>query len=362
MTQGLALSRAFYEQAIGPVLRRQFPDLPYAAGLIGPGSEVLGFDSDRSRDHHWGPRALLFLRDPDLPFKAEIDACLRNHLPPSFEGLATNFVDAGEGNGVRVPVAISGGPVAHMVEIYSVRSFAQARLALDVGEPITNRRWLTLPQQRLLETTQGEIFHDGTGEITALRESLAYFPHDVWLYLLGCQWQKISQEEAFVGRAAEAGDELGSRLVAARLVREVMRLCFLMERRYWPYSKWFGSAFAALPCAAALTPHFEAALAAGDYPARETALARAYEHLAGMHNGLGITPPLETNARPYHGRPFLVIKADRFAAAIRQTIDDPQLRALPPTGSVDQFTDSTDITERPPATTALGAVYRLNDR
>ena len=64
--------------------------------------------------------------------------------------------------------------------------------------------------------------------------------------MLAAQWTWVAQEEAFVGRAVEVGDELGSRVMAARVVRELMRLCFLLERAYAPYSKWLGSAFARL--------------------------------------------------------------------------------------------------------------------
>ena len=84
--------------------------------------------------------------------------------------------------------------------------------------------------------------------------ALAYFPRDVWLYKIACQWRRIAEEQAFVGRAGIAGDELGSRVIAGRLVRDVMRMAFLLERRYAPYSKWFGSAFARLPVAASLAP------------------------------------------------------------------------------------------------------------
>ena len=62
----------------------------------------------------------------------------------------------------------------------------------------------------------------------------------MWRYVLACQWKRISQEEAFVGRCGEVGDELGSAVVAARLIRDVMRLVLLIERRYPPYSKWLG--------------------------------------------------------------------------------------------------------------------------
>ncbi len=55
---GIDLSRAFYTEAIQPLLVKHFPTLEYAAGLIGPGSEVLGYDTEMSRDHNWGPRKL----------------------------------------------------------------------------------------------------------------------------------------------------------------------------------------------------------------------------------------------------------------------------------------------------------------
>ncbi len=355
---GLALARAFYAREIAPLLALHFPRLAHAAGLIGPGSEVLGYDSQRSRDHHWGPRALLFLRDGDLlRDRAAVHACLADHLPHSFEGFATNFGDPVSANGVRLMAPTSSGPVQHLIEILSVRGHAKARLGIDTERPLANRDWLALPQQRLLETTKGEIFHDAVGEITALRARLAYFPDDVWRYMLASQWQKISQEEAFVGRTAEAGDPLGSRLVAARLVREMMRLCFLIEKRYWPYAKWFGTAFAELEIAAQISPSFDAALAAGDFAAREAALARAYEVIAARHNRLGVTPPLDPTVRLYHGRPFRVIGADRFAAAVRATIGDSQLRALDLFGAADQFVDSTDVLEKPGAFGATGAVY-----
>jgi hypothetical protein len=59
--------------------------------------------------------------------------------------------------------------------------------------------------------------------------SLRWYPDDVWRWLLAGQWARIGQEEAFVGRTAEAGYELGSRVVAARIVRDLVRLCVLLE-------------------------------------------------------------------------------------------------------------------------------------
>ena len=53
---GMEISRAYYE-AFGKPMLEEFPGiLPYAAaGLLGSGSECLGFDDEVSRDHDFEP-------------------------------------------------------------------------------------------------------------------------------------------------------------------------------------------------------------------------------------------------------------------------------------------------------------------
>ena len=126
--------------------------------------------------------------------------------------------------------------------------------------------WLRIPTQHLRALTAGAVFEDGTGAVTAARHNLTWYPDSVWLYVLGCQWQRIAQEEAFAGRCAQVGDDTGSAVVTARLVRDVMRLGFLIEREYAPYSKWLGTAFARLRSGPDLIPHMQAALRAADGP------------------------------------------------------------------------------------------------
>ena len=105
-------------------------------------------------------------------------------------------------------------------------------------------RWLTTPRQSLLEFTAGPTFRDDPGELSAARDALAWYPHDVWLYVMSGRWQRIAQEESFVGRAAEAGDDLGSRLLAGQIATDIMHLALLQRRTYAPYPKWLGSSFA----------------------------------------------------------------------------------------------------------------------
>jgi Domain of unknown function (DUF4037) len=307
---GIELARRLYADAVRPVLDRELPGLPHAAALIGPGSEVLGFDTVRSMDHDWGPRVQLFI-SPDH----------RPHLTDLFTGLPVELVDLGE--------------------------FCVGRLGFDPRHGVSTEDWLTTPSQRLAEMTAGAVFHDGTGELTAVREALRWYPDEIWRFVLAGQWQRIGQEEPFVGRCGEVGDELGSAVVAARLARDVMRLCLLMDRRYPPYGKWLGTAFARLPGIGTVHEGLTTAVRAERWTERQAGLCQAYEAVAARHNDLRLTQPLEPTVRPFYDRPFLVLGAGRFAAALQSTVADPALRSLPLIGGVDQVVDNTDVLERP---------------
>ena len=75
---GIELSRIFYEEAVRPILDAHFPNLPHSAALLGPGSDVLGYDTPQSRDHDWGPRLLLFLSaDDHKAYRDDVDQLLR---------------------------------------------------------------------------------------------------------------------------------------------------------------------------------------------------------------------------------------------------------------------------------------------
>ena len=365
---GLELASLYYADVVRPLLDEEFPGLRYTAALIGPGSDVLGFDGQRSTDHDWGPRLQLFLPDADdaADLCARVSDLLTARLPAEFRGYRTVFPKS----------SAPGAPPSHWVTVAGLRQWLSGALGFDPTLPIGLSDWLSAPTQVLAEITGGEVFHDGLGDddgngshdrngshdshgshdsdgrqdntnrasgLGAVRAALAWYPRDIWLHVMACQWQRIEQEEAFPGRCAEAGDDLGSAVVTARLVRDLMRLVLLMQRRYPPYSKWLGTAVARTAAADQLLPSLTAAVSAASWPGRERALSAAYEAAARLHNAIGVTPPLDPAVRPtYYDRPFAVPDAGRFVRALRDQISVEEVRELPLIGAVDQFIDSTD--------------------
>ncbi len=341
---GLDLCGLFYNEIVKPILDQDYPGLRYSAALIGYGSEVLGYDNVESTDHFWSPRVDLFLTPEDhAKLSQAIQETLRHKLPYKFRGYVTNMVYLPGGDS-KVPVEIDSGPVNHLIRVETLRDSLIHLLGIEPDQPLTVVDWLTFPQQRLLEVTAGRVYHDGSGDLTAVRDKLAYYPHDVWLYKMAGVWRRIEQEEPFVGRAGSVGDELGSQVTASRLVRDLMNLCFLMEKRYAPYPKWFGTAFARLKCAPRLLPILESVFHATGWHEREERLTAAYEIVATMHNDLGLTRPLPAKASPFHGRPYLVIHGNVFSAALHEQITDEAVKRLPPhLGGIDEMVYSTDV-------------------
>lgn len=345
---GLELNRLFYSEIVRPLLAARFPDVRYSAALIGYGSDVLGFDTPMSRDHEWGPRLLLFLDGETYESsQAAIDSALRRELPATFRGYSTNYSAPNPGGWVRSLADGVAGAIDHHIQFYTVSAFTRHEVGIEPHAQITPRDWLTFPEQKLLEVTAGAVYYDGLDELISLRQRLDYYPHDVWLYRMAAQWQRIAEEEAFVGRCGDVGDDLGSRIVTARLAREVMRLCFLQERRYAPYSKWLGTAFQTLACADVVGPLLASALTTSDWRTRERFLGEAYEGIARAHNALSVTEHLEPTLRSYYDRPYQVIQAERFSSALSQAIRDPEIQRVIAdcglSGAVDQFVDEVGI-------------------
>jgi hypothetical protein len=331
------LSAGFHDDVIRPLLG----ETPYAAGLLGWGSDVLGYDTERSTDHGWGPRLHVLVDADEVERVTEL---IDGHLPAQYRGYDVRF-----GWDSQEPV--------HHITVKTVGGWLADHLGRDVSDGMTTEDWLITPQQQLLGVVAGPVYADD-GRWQRIRQALSWYPDDVWHWLLACQWSRIAQEEAFVQRTAEVGDELGSRVVAARLTRDLMRLALLMARTYAPYTKWLGTAFARLGHPDGLDRDLGDALAASTLDQREHALTTAYEKVGRRHNELGITEYVDPASRQYFDRPAMVLDAGRFVKACLATVDDPWLRGLELVGGIDQFADNTDLLSNPAVYRRLASIYQ----
>lgn len=359
---GLTLNQRYYESVVRPIIAGAFPRLSYAAALIGYGSDVLGYDTERSTDHEWGPRLLVFLDDAEFDaVRAALDELLRKHLPPTFMGYSTAF-SAQDAIGVRIPVEAALGDVAHHIDFWTVRQFFTATLAWDPTSPLSPADWLSFSSQKLLEVTAGAVFHDSLGSLTDTRSQLQYYPDDVWRYLLSVQWMRVAETEPFLGRCNELRDELGEHLVAAYLVRDLIRLSLLIARRYIPYNKWLGTAFSQLAMYPRLARILNELLGIPDWDGSQDALHRAYAVVVEEFNRLALVDPVSARVSPFHQRPYAVLHADRIADALWSTLtqspDHTTFEQFGSVGSVDQLSDNTAFLENAQRTRAYRSSFR----
>lgn len=345
--KGMALCEGFFHDCAEPILTEYFPELVYSAALIGYGSDVLGYDDPVSADHMWGPRFHLFLAPEDMRLADAVMDTLSARLPCTYRGYSVNFSEPDPNdNGVRHPAFVTEGPVHPLIFITTFADFLTEQIGCADPDRLTPADWLSLSEHRLLSIVSGKFFHDGLGCAHTV-EKLRYYPRDVRLYLIASCWYIIASEQAFLRRAGDVGDDIGSRLICARIAERLMRLCFLLQGVYAPYSKWFGTAFTGLPACHGIRKAIGDALSADTLSLREDRLICAMAATAELQNQSGLTKPVPVQIRSYYGRKIKVIFAEQWAEAARDAITDPAVAALPSIGSFSQLSGLSDFSDVP---------------
>jgi hypothetical protein len=341
---GAELARRFFTDVVEPLLSQAVPGLGYAAARLGSGSDVLGLDDEMSRDHDWGCRLTLLVDEDARDEVPRISRMLEEELPERFGEFP-----------VRFPVTWDSS-VSHKVEVATVADFAASRLGVDPTGGLSVLDWLSVTGQSVLEVTAGPVFTDRTRVLAAVRTLLTWYPPDVERYVLAAGWQRICQSMPMVGRTAEAGDELGSRLLSAGLAEDLLWLAFALSRRWAPYAKWRGTVFCSLPIAARLGPLLDAAAAPG-WRERENALAAVCEVLLDIQRERGQPAP-ESAVIPFWDRPYRTVD-QAVPQGLITGITDPDVARLPPmVGSIEQWVDCVDVLSSPGRRAALQTAYR----
>jgi len=234
--RGLELSEKFYKECGEPMLRERFPELLplIAVGLVGGGSECLGYDDDISRDHDFEAGFCVFLPDETIvDRKAEFELeRAYSYLPKEFMGYKRSGLS---------PVGGNRHGVMRTAEFFKSKTGTTDGV-LSVGD------WFFIPEQSLAEATDGKIFYDGLGEVTAIRERLAYMPSDVRLKKLAGNLLLMGQAGQYnYPRCIARGDRAAAQLAVFELAKAALNTAFLLNCRYAPYYKWTFRALAELP-------------------------------------------------------------------------------------------------------------------
>ncbi|MFX1389553.1 MAG: DUF4037 domain-containing protein [Promethearchaeota archaeon] len=314
--------------------------MDYAACLIGRGSEVLGYDDEISTDHHWGPRLQIFLKQEDYDkYNHQIKDYFSKNLPQAFLGYSTNWSEPDPDDSMNQFLESKEiGPINHRIEIHTVKQYLKDSLGLDSLE-LNEIDWLITPEQRLLEFTSGSVFYDNVGELTNARKHLSYYPDSIWKLKIIVQWNRISQEMAFVGRTGGIGDDLGSRIEASRLVKYIIEMAFILEKKYIPYEKWFTVAFKRLNLANSLEPIILDILKESKWQQREKLLCDAYLELIKKQIDLNLIPNIDIKPIQFYNRPQIIVPVQKVVTEIIAKIKQPLNDIAHKVGSVNQFID-----------------------
>ena len=267
--KGLEIARAYYEQYGEPMLRERFPGLmPFvAAGLAGSGSECWGFDDEISRDHDFEPGFCLFLPGEDVVDRRTAFELERAYaaLPKEFMGLRRSLV---------APV---GGPRHGVLR---TAEFMTDKVGKADGN-LSLMEWLYMPEFSLAEAVNGEIFMDGYGEVTAIRERLRRRPEDVRLKKLAGQLLLMGQSGQYnYRRCLQHGETAAAQLAAVEFVKSTMAAVFLLNDVYQPYYKWCFRAMRALPKLALTAELLEYLLTTDNEPDTAEEKSRVMEGIA----------------------------------------------------------------------------------
>ena len=233
---GLELAENYYKEYGAPMLHEQFAAVEslIAVGLVGSGSECLGYDDAVSTDHDFEPGFCLF-----LPGEEIIDRRTAFLLERAYAKLPQEY-----GGVKRAKIAPVGGS-RHGV-IRTADFFAE-----KVGDPageLDARAWLTLPEYALLEATGGKVFRDDLGAFTAIRQKLSVMPEDVRRKKLAGNLLVMAQAGQYnYNRCLAHGEPGAAQLAVTEFVRAAMNVVFLLNRRYQPYYKWGFRAMRSLP-------------------------------------------------------------------------------------------------------------------
>jgi hypothetical protein len=306
--KGLEISRRFADDWLMPFIDRELPGLRahIAVGRF-MGSDAIGADDRLSQDHNWGPTVEIFLDDDYAIRDSELAARLNSAAPAEFLGTTRH-----------------GGYDA-AVTLRRTHAFIKSVLG---GIPSAACDWLCCAsrfeeiESFLYFLRHGALFHDGSGQLSALRKRYHEYPDDIQRLRLAMCLYDIAHygEYNFVWRLVERNDVLAMQMALGHFTKAVLRLHFYLERDYAPYWKWLPHEFRKRGYSAAIDAEL-VALPTLAPAAQAESIQRICGALRERVLRAGIVPRDLTN--PYNMPWFF-----RFRDEVLKGITDPGIRNL----------------------------------
>lgn len=229
---GLELCRRYYETYGKTMLREKFPEYAsrIAAGLVGEGSDCMGFDDGISRDHDWGPGFCLF-----LPWELEQE--IGERLQAEYDALPKEFL------GYR---RISTPQGKDRLGVHTIEGFYKKYAGLSKDGSVD---YGNVAEASLFACVDGEVFEDPEGRFTKIRKRIKEgFPEEIRFLKLAEDLAKISQTGQYnYKRMMERKDRLSADRELSDCMGHLMRFWHHYCNTYAPHDKWLKANLLRLP-------------------------------------------------------------------------------------------------------------------
>ncbi|MDD3206611.1 MAG: DUF4037 domain-containing protein [Lachnospiraceae bacterium] len=233
--KGLELSQEYYNFYGKAMIHEKFPlyEKRIAVGLVGQGSECLGFDDDLSCDHDFGPSFCMWLNEEDAKEIGNMLAFEYEQLPKDFAGVQG-----------RVESTHGGGRVG----VHEIKNFYYSIIGRD-DAPKTNMDWLIIPESRLAVVTNGKVFRDDLGEFTRTRNQLLeYYPEDVRIKKIVSRAATMAQAGQYnYARCMRRGETVAAYMALSEFTKNTISMIYLLNKQYTPFYKWMHHGMKHLP-------------------------------------------------------------------------------------------------------------------
>lgn len=227
--KGLELAEQYFMAEGLPMIRsleERIPELKgkLAAGLVGQGSECLGFDDEFSRDHDFGPSFCLWMKREDYIRFGEEARKAYEAMPSEFAGYGKRMVTQhGDGR----------------VGVLCLEDFYYGLIGRETV-PEKDMDWMWIPESRLSTAVNGKVFLDEEGTFSAIREGLlAFYPEDVRRKKIVARAAAMAQSGQYnYARLMRRGEWSAAILAEAEFIKNACSVVHLLNQKYTPFYKW----------------------------------------------------------------------------------------------------------------------------